>query len=340
MHCVTVHGGEIKSRKGVNVPYTMLPIPALTDKDRVDAEWAVRHGLDYLALSFVRQPSNLDEMISLTRGRSGGPGAIVKIEKAEALRHLCELIAAADGVMVARGDLGVEMDLWRVPIVQKEITARCREAGKPVIIATQMLQSMVSNPSPTRAEVSDVANAILDANDAVMLSGESAAGRFPVASVEMMGLVAEAAEAHLRSQPPPDDPFLLHVHDRRASAVALAAVRAARFLAARLVVVWTTSGEPVRLVAGHRLRVPVVGLARDDRVLRRMKLLFGVVPMRADPIDHPGLLSDAIEAALVRDGLARPGDMIVVVASTHPTEPGETDTVVVHRISQHAGAGR
>lgn len=175
--CTCTTGGRVSSRKGVNLPDTPLSAPALTDKDRRDLDWAIEHGLDYVALSFVRRPEDLITLQAIIDERGGNLGVIVKIEKAEALQHLDDLIGRADGVMVARGDLGVEMDVWRVPLVQKAITARCRAVGKPVIIATQMLQSMVDSPMPTRAEVSDIANAILDGADAVMLSAETAVGQ-------------------------------------------------------------------------------------------------------------------------------------------------------------------
>ncbi|RMF73294.1 MAG: pyruvate kinase, partial [Planctomycetota bacterium] len=199
--CTCTTGGVVRSRKGVNLPDTSLSVPALTDKDRADLQWAIDNELDFVALSFVRRPEDVYELRERIDAAGSPLRIIVKIEKSEALEHLDELIAAADGVMVARGDLGVEMDIWRVPLVQKEITRRCRDAAKPVIIATQMLQSMVDNAMPTRAEVSDVANAILDATDAVMLSAESAAGRFPIAAAEVMNLVAQATEQYQRGLP-------------------------------------------------------------------------------------------------------------------------------------------
>jgi pyruvate kinase len=175
--CSCTVSGPISSRKGVNLPDTRLSVPALTEKDLRDLDWAVKNDLDYVCLSFVRHPDDLAQLKTAIRQRRADIGVIVKIEKTEALEHLDELIAESDGVLVARGDLGVEMDVWQVPLVQKALTARCRDAGVPVIIATQMLQSMVENHMPTRAEVSDVANAILDAADAVMLSAETAVGR-------------------------------------------------------------------------------------------------------------------------------------------------------------------
>jgi pyruvate kinase len=334
--CTCTTGGTISNRKGVNLPDTRLATPGLTEKDRRDLDWAVENELDYVALSFVRRPADLYELKGILGQRGSDMGVIVKIEKAEALEHLDELIANSDAVLVARGDLGVEMDIWRVPLIQKEITARCRAVGVPVIVATQMLQSMVSSPMPTRAEVSDVANAILDAADAVMLSGETAVGRYPVQAVAMMNMIADVTEAHLRNTPRAESitPESAQTMSRTA-AIAHAAVQAARDLNARLVAVWSATGASVRLVAQHRLPMPVVGLTYDQRVYRRTNLLYGVIPIRVAPIANPAEMAAVLDARLLELGLASPGDLVVVVTSTRPTTPGATDTTLVHRV----GAG-
>ena len=258
---------------------------------------------------------------------------IVKIEKAEALEYLDDFIARVDGVMVARGDLGVEMDVWRVPLIQKDITARCRAAGKPVIIATQMLQSMVASPMPTRAEVSDVANAILDGADAVMLSGETAAGAYPDMAVTMMDRVADATETYQRSIRNAEPSLYEHLEDVT-SAIAYAAVQAATHLDSKLVAVWSATGETARAVAKHRLTVPVVGLTYDEKVYRRMNLLYGVVPLRIEPLGNPNEMAAVLDQRLVQRGLAKPGDLIIVVTSTHPRTPGGTNTTLVHRVAE------
>lgn len=335
--CTCTAGGRVSSHKGVNLPDTKLATPALTDKDRDDLRWAIEHELDYVALSFVRRPADLDELRAAIREKDSPLHVIVKIEKPEALKHIDYFVANADGVMVARGDLGVEMDVWRVPLIQKRITQTCRAAGKPVIIATQMLQSMIDAPTPTRAEVSDVANAILDDVDAVMLSAETAAGRFPSRAVEIMRLTAQAAEQfrhkeHLCHPEPDSIPETVDVHNARASAIASGAVRTARHLGAKLMAVWTSSGETVRLVAQHRLNVPVVGLTHRDYVWRQLGLMYGVIPVRVPPISNPAQMAGVLDEKLLADKLVQRGDLIVVVASTRPTHPGNTDTTLVYRV--------
>jgi pyruvate kinase len=334
--CEVVVGGELRSRKGVNLPDTVLSTPALTDKDRIDVQWAVAHGLDYVALSFVRRPEDLYELKRLIKSLRGDLPVIIKIEKTEALEHLGELIEHTDAVLVARGDLGVETDVWRVPVIQHDLVSRCRHAGVPVIVATQMLQSMVDSPMPTRAEVSDVATAVFEQADAVMLSGETAVGRYPVEAVTMMNNVALAAAEYLAWRKPAPLDATIAVRFQSASAVAHAAVRAALDLGARLVAVWTVSGQTVRMVAQHRLPMPVVGLTADETVWRRMSLLYGVVPLRVPPIDNPAAIVSVLSRALLEQKLAAAGDQIVVVASTHPTISGETNTVLVHRVGAEA----
>jgi pyruvate kinase len=334
--CECKAGGSVNSRQGVNLPDTPLSIPALTDKDRRDLDWAIDNGLDYVALSFVRQPEDLYELKRTIKQRGSDLPVIIKIEKTEALWHLEELISHADAVLVARGDLGVEADLWRVPLIQKDVVAECQQAGVPVIVATQMLQSMIENATPTRAEVSDVANAILDRVDAVMLSGETAVGKYPVEAVEMMSKVAATTEEYLSKRPAPEVPCLSATF-RPTAAVAHAAVAAARDLGARVVAVWTATGTTVRLVAKHRLPMPVVGLSYDERVCRRMNLLYGVIPIRVEPLDHPAAMAAALDVELLKRGLAQAGDIVVVVTSTRPKTAGATDTALVRRVGD---AGR
>lgn len=330
--CEVLAGGVISDRKGLNLPDTQLSTPALTEKDRRDAQWALENQLDFVALSFVRRPADVVLLRELLDHAPDPPHLIIKVEMVEALEHLDELVALADGVMVARGDLGVQMDVWQVPLVQKSLTARCRQLGKPVIIATQMLQSMVAAPSPTRAEVSDVANAILDRADAVMLSGETASGRFPVQAVQMMGNISRATEAFLDKPLAPDAAVAVDAGNPTTSAIADAAVQAALHLRARLVAVWTATGRTVRWVAQHRLPLPVVGLTNRPRVYHQMNLLHGVIPQLVPPMAAPQEMSQALDELLVRRGLVNQDDLIIVVTSTRPTISGETDTVLVHRV--------
>ncbi|MBI5866438.1 MAG: pyruvate kinase [Planctomycetes bacterium] len=331
--CTCTVGGPLSTRKGVNLPDTRLSVPALTEKDHEDALWAVQNGFDFIALSFARRPSDLKQLRKLVDGHGDHTAIIVKIEKVEALEHIGELVEQSDGVMVARGDLGVEMDVWQVPLLQKGLTRRCRDAGKPVIIATQMLQSMISAPMPTRAEVSDVANAILDGVDAVMLSAETATGRYPSAAVEVMRRVAEVTEAYRTEATRGDVTVLSPIGDGCVSAIAEAAAKAAVHLGARAIAAWTTSGETVRMVARYRLPIPVIGLTNDERVYRRMNLLHGVVPMLADPPAGHGDLNTLMNEKLKAAGFVSRGDVIVLVDSTQPTVRGTTDTLRIHRVS-------
>ncbi len=280
----------------------------------------------------MRQPEDLYELRRLIKRRNSDLRVMIKIEKTEALWHLEELISNADAVLVARGDLGVETDLWRVPVIQKDVVVECRQAGVPVIVATQMLQSMIEQPAPTRAEVSDVANAILDRVDAVMLSGETSVGRFPVEAVEMMNKIARTTEEYLAKRPAPSELPSLAVKYSPTAAVAHAAVAAALALGARLVAVWTATGATVRMVARHRLPIPVLGLSYDERVCRQMNLLYGVVPVRVEPLDNPAAMASALDSIVLQRGLAARGDLVVVVTSTRPTTPGATDTALVRRV--------
>ncbi|MGE3180214.1 MAG: pyruvate kinase [Phycisphaerae bacterium] len=332
--CTCTVGGPISTRKGVNLPDSQLSVSALTEKDREDAAWAVEHQLDYLALSFARHPSDLQELKSLLDSLGDAIPVIIKIEKAEAIEHLDAFVKQADGIMIARGDLGVEMDLWEVPLMQKRITQRCREFGKPVIVATQMLQSMVSNPSPTRAEVSDVANAIFDGTDAVMLSAESASGEYPSHAVNMMTRIARSTEAYLDTQAPATVPVMLNEDHPVTSSIALGAARMAQHLRARLVAVWSASGTTVRLIAQYRLRMPVIGLTSDAQIHRRMALYFGVTPIQVPAISNPAEMAARLDAILLERGLAKLNDLIVVVTSTRPHHVGTTDTTLVHRVGE------
>lgn len=334
--CTCTAGGTVASRKGVNLPDSRISAPTLAAKDLRDLDWAIERGLDYVALSFVREPEDLYELKRLIKERSSDLRVIVKIEKTEALQHLDELIANADALLVARGDLGVETDIWRVPLIQKDIVARCQRAGVPVIVATQMLQSMVHSPMPTRAEVSDVANAIFDRADAVMLSAETAVGRYPGQAVDMMNRIAAATEQYLRTSPLPP-PSAAAVTYRPTGAVAHAAAQAALNLGARVVAAWTATGATVRMVAKHRLPMPVVGLTFSERVYRQLNLLFGVIPVRVDPMDDANQMATTLDAVLLARNLVLPGDLIVVVTSRRPHTPGATDTTLVHRVGTRPG---
>ena len=332
--CTCTAGGTISSHKGVNLPDTDLSTPALTAKDRRDLDWAIDNDLDYVALSFVRSPRDLAELKASIEGRGSDLKVIVKVEKVEAVEHIDALVRQADAIMVARGDLGVETDVWRVPLIQKDIVARCRRAGKPVIVATQMLQSMVSSPMPTRAEVSDVANAILDGADAMMLSAETAVGHYPTGAVALMDHVARTTEAFQRDKCNVAVDGTIAEWPGATGAIVRAAVQAALHRNVRAVAAWTATGETVRLLARHRLPIPVIGLTYDERVYRRLNLFYGVVPLRVTPVDNPAEMGGLLDGLLVERGLAAVGDAIVVVTSTRPRTPGGTDTVLMHEVSE------
>ena len=262
-HARVVVGGDIPAGKGINLPSSRLDIPSLTDKDRADLRFGVAQGVDFVALSFVRQAADLDEV------KASGAPVIAKIEKAEAVANLEEIVRAADGVMVARGDLGVEIPIERVPIVQKEVIALANRCARPVITATQLLRSMVESPLPTRAEATDVANAVLDGTDAVMLSEETAVGRYPLDAVRVMHRIATEAEKLLA-------PRTGGAGADVADLIAEAACAMAERVAARAIVVPTRSGFTARQVARRRPRPPILALTPDETVRRRLSLVWGV----------------------------------------------------------------
>ncbi len=330
--CRVQVGGALRGNKGINLPDSALSTPSLTDKDLIDLDWAIANDLDYVALSFVRSPEDIYELRRHLKERHSEMDVIAKIEKPEALSHLDEIIEHSDAVMVARGDLGVEMDAARVPLIQKDIVLRCRRFNVPVIIATQMLQSMVDAPVPTRAEVNDVANAILDGTDVVMLSAETSVGSHPAKAVAMMNRIAAETEAFLARTSPPWEPDAASAPLRVTWAVVHGAQVLAHELGARLVGVWTESGFTARLLSKRRLAQTIVGLSADERVCRRMCLYYGVVPMQAPrPVDD-GEMLEQLDRAFVQRGLADQNDLIVVAAGTRLREPGATNALLIHLV--------
>lgn len=329
--CICEEGGTISDRKGINLPDTHLSLPALTPKDEADAAWAVSIGLDYLALSFVRSADDL-RALSKRLPSDGGPLIVAKIEKPEAVDAIGEIIEACDVVLVARGDMGVEMDVSRVPLIQKQIVRQCRYAGRPVIIATQMLQSMTDSPLPTRAEVSDAANAILDNADVLMLSAETAVGKYPVEAVRMLHRIAEQTEPLLHRWGRQANVDVLAASMRVTSAVARGAALLARDLSAKLVAVYTKRGRTPSLLSKQRLSMPVIGVANDEAVCRRMAMYFGVMPLLlAEDAESSAMLA-RLDAALLEKGMAELGDVAIVVAGTVRTQPGSANSLVIHEI--------
>ncbi len=312
-HVVTrvVHGGPLKSKKGVNLPGAVLSTPALTAKDEEDLRFGLELGVDLVALSFVRRAQDLDRPRAIMDELGIRRPIIAKIEKQEALQRLEEIVEAADGLMVARGDLGIEVALEEVPIVQKEAIRLCRLVTKPVITATQMLETMMVQATPTRAEVTDVANAIFDGTDAVMLSGETASGAFPVQTVQMMDRIARRAEQNLNYE----SVLLAVAPDGQPSeAVALAACEIAEELSARAIVACTVNGTTVRRVAKYRPRAPILALTPRAELARQLYLSWGVTPIVVEQYQDIDELLDQVQKAALRETFLAAGDSVVVVA--------------------------
>ncbi|MFA9429809.1 pyruvate kinase [Egicoccus sp. AB-alg2] len=329
VHARVVAGGPAKSRKGVNLPGVAVSAKSLTDKDREDVATMVEIGVDWVALSFVRRPEDVREVRELIRRHGGQQPIVAKLERPEALDNLEDIIKETDAVMVARGDLGVEVGPERVPAIQKEMIDLANRYSKPVITATEMLDSMIRNPRPTRAEASDVANAIFDGTDAVMLSGETAAGRFPVEAVRTMARIIEVAEA-ASERLHPIEPVTGQVLGR---VVAKAAKQVADDVDATAILVFSFSGQSVQLVSKFRPTQPIIGLTTEDATVRRLALMWGtsgaVVPMK----DHSRDLILAAEEICLERGYGVRGDTIVIVSGI-PGGHGGTNRVMVHRIGQ------
>ncbi len=332
LRCVCEVGGTIRTRKGVNLPDSTLDMSTLTDKDREDLAWALENGLDFIALSFVRNADDLKELRELMPLSGADCRVVAKVETVQAIEHMDAIIESADVVLVARGDLGVEMDVERVPLLQKRIVRACQSAGKPVIVATQMLQSMVTQPTATRAEVSDVANAILDGADCVMLSAETSVGAYPVESVRMMARIAKQTEDYLRTRGEVARVDPGRTLRRLTTAVAHGASLLARELDARLVAVWTETGNTARLLSKTRLGVTVAGLSPSDHVCRRMSMYYGVVPIRLTRAEEASRMFRELDATLLERDLAGPGNLIVVIAGTRLERHGETNALLVHLV--------
>ncbi|HEX8913258.1 MAG TPA: pyruvate kinase [Humisphaera sp.] len=334
LRCQCTVGGILKSSKGINLPNTKVSIPSITDKDWECVDWAIENDLDYLALSFVRKADDLTLLRQHLVNRVSDIHLVAKIEKSEAIREIDAIIEASDGLMVARGDLGVEMDLADVPIIQKDLVRRCQTAGKPVIVATQMLQSMIDQASPTRAEVSDVANAIFDGTDAVMLSGETSVGKFPVGAVAVMSHVAEKTERYLDTLPNRQDGGLKLRTMQMSAAVARGVWQIVQDLKVKLVVVWSQTGATARIFSKHRFTVPVVALSSDHRALRRMALHYGVVPQEMVPPDSMATLIQQVDGLVLGKRYAEPGDRIVIAAGASLGTPSTMNGIVIHTLGE------
>jgi pyruvate kinase len=338
--CEVVNGGKLTSHKGINLPTATLSIPAITEKDKEDLMFGVEQRVDFVALSFVREAREIKELRELIRAREAELGAgwqdmppiriIAKIEKHEAIRNIDEIIAEVDAIMIARGDLGIETPPEHVPVVQKMIISKCLSAAKPVIVATQMMDSMIRNPRPTRAEVSDVANAVMDHVDAIMLSGESATGKYPLETVQMMTKIAADTERSLWDDLQSD---AAHKHDfDTAEAVTEAAVVLARDVGAKAILVASSTGNAGRLTSRYRPELPIFVGVHHPRVMRQMTLSWGVRPFVLPDVESNDALIDAGVQTVTTSGLVKPGDRIVIVTGATIGKTGGTSRAEVRTI--------
>jgi pyruvate kinase len=330
--CRVEGAGEIRARKGINLPGVRLSTPALTPADRENARWAAQAEIDYVSLSFIRAPDELYELKKLLREAGSSALVVAKIEKPEALDRLEEIVAAADAVMVARGDLGVEIDVAETPVAQKRIIAACTALQRPVIVATQMLESMTQSKRPTRAEASDVANAVLDGADACMLSGETAVGEFPLETVAMMNRILVNTEQLLADAPSRPTKFdeASGVHPIT-SAVVYGAGRIAEQLEAKLVVIVTRSGATARVKAKQRDFIPTIAVSSSPATLRQMCLFWGITPLPEAPAGDPLQLRRFICQWGIEDGSLRRGDRVVYVTGSDLIERAH-NVIVVHEV--------
>lgn len=321
--CEVLAGDVLTSHKGVNFPETSLDIPALTDKDREDLLFGIENGVDIVALSFVKNPGDILDVKEILKARNASIPVIAKIEKAEAVKRIDEILEVADGIMVARGDLGVEIDIARVPFVQKQIIKKARIIGKPVITATQMLKSMVDSPMPTRAEATDVANAILDGTDALMLSEETAVGKFFTRAVDYMDRIARTAEEEMEPSPI----SLAGGNPSIPDAISHSAYQMARDLGARVIITPTQSGSTAIKVARFRPAQPIIAVTPNLSTLLRLKLVWGVIPYLIHEMNSIPDIIDYSVQLLLRDGLVKKGDIAVVTAGTPFHQIGSTNLI-------------
>jgi len=321
-------GGMVSNNKGINLPGVAVNVPALSEKDEADLRWGLRIGADIIALSFVRNAQDVERVHEIMAEEGRKVPVIAKIEKPQAVENLEEIIDAFDGIMVARGDLGVELPLEAVPIVQKRAVELCRRMAKPVIVATQMLESMIENPVPTRAETSDVANAVLDGADAVMLSGETSVGKYPVKVVETMARIIESTEEHglERIQPLSAKPRT------QGGAITLAAMEVADFVDAKFVCIFTESGDTARRMSRLRPRFPMMAFTPDPAIRRRMAVTWGIQSALVEHVAHTDLMYIQVDNFFLGNGLAAEGDKVVVISGSPPGIIGSTNDIRIHKI--------
>jgi len=326
--------GPVSNNKGINLPGVAVNVPALSEKDEDDLRWGLKLGADLIALSFVRNAEDIVRVHEIMAEEGRKVPVIAKIEKPQAVDHLEAIVDAFDAIMVARGDLGVELPLEAVPIVQKRTVELARRMAKPVIVATQMLESMISSPVPTRAETSDVANAILDGADAVMLSGETSVGAYPVITVQTMARIVTSTEEHGLERIPP-----LGTKPRtQGGAITLAAAEVADFVDAKYVCIFTESGDSARRMSRLRFRVPMKAFTPDEAIRRRMALIWGIESYVTPRVTHTDSMYAQVDAVLLEEGLAEVGDKVVVISGSPPGIPGGTNDLRVHVVGDAVNA--
>lgn len=326
--CQVEIGGPISNNKGINLPGVAVNVPAMSEKDEDDLRWALKIGADMIALSFVRSAKDIARAHAIMQEEKIFVPVIAKIEKPQAVEALEEIVDAFDGIMVARGDLGVELPLEQVPLVQKRAVEIARRWAKPVIVATQMLESMIENSRPTRAEASDVANAVLDGADALMLSGETSVGKYPVETVATMARIIESTEENGLERIP-ELGTKPHTHS---GAVVKAALDIADLLGSKFVCVFTESGDTLRRVSRLRSRIPVLAFTPNEDVRRKLSVVWGATTFLAEHVKHTDQMIKQVDEIVMESGKCKLGDEVIVVAGSPPGIPGSTNSLRVHRV--------
>jgi pyruvate kinase len=320
--------GPVSNNKGINLPGVAVSVPALSEKDEADLRWGLRLGTDLIALSFVRDPSDITRVHEIMAEEGRRVPVIAKIEKPQAVEHLEGIVDAFDAIMVARGDLGVELPLEAVPIVQKQAVELARRMAKPVIVATQMLESMIHSPVPTRAETSDVANAVLDGADAVMLSGETSVGEYPVVTVQTMARIVASTEDHGLERIAP----LTNKPRTQGGAITLAAIEVAEFVDAKFLCIFTESGDSARRMSRLRSKIPMLAFTPEPGIRRRLALTWGIQTYLVDRVTHTDAMFGQVDDILLTQSLAELGDTVVVISGSPPGIAGSTNDIRVHRV--------
>ncbi len=328
VHTEVVTAGRVSNHKGINLPGVPVSVPAMSEKDVADLRWALHLTVDFIALSFVRNAQDAEDVRVIMREEGVLLPVIAKIEKPQAIDNLDEIVKAFDGVMVARGDLGVECPLEDVPFLQKRVVEKARRNAKPVIVATQMLESMISNPAPTRAEASDVANAVLDGADAVMLSGETSVGEYPIETVETMARIISSTEDHELHHMAAID----WQPRTRGGVIAKAAAEVGERVGAAYLVAFTQSGDSARRLARYRGAIPVLAFTPEARVRSQLSMTWGVETFKTDGVEHTDEMVRQVDEQLLRIGRVAEGDLVVIIAGSPPGIPGSTNALRIHRM--------